>query len=87
MKKTKLLALIIAVVMLCGAIVALAACGPKEYHVTYYYGDIKVGEETVKKGETPSGKVPGYNLIGGLYSDAELTNSLRHHCSTYGKRC
>lgn len=73
MKKTKLLALIIAVVMLCGAIVALAACGPKEYHVTYYYGDIKVGEETVKKGETPSGKVPGYNLIGGLYSDAELT--------------
>lgn len=63
MKKAKLLALLIVVVMVLTGV--LAAC-QKTHTVTYFNGDKKIGEEKVADGKTASGKVNGWTLVGGL---------------------
>lgn len=64
MKKARIIALLIAAVMVLA--VCFAACQPKEFTVTYYNGTEKIGEEKVKSGEKASGRVNGFELNGNL---------------------
>ena len=69
MKKTvRLLSIVVAIAVICSALFALAACGPKEFTVTYHNWDGEViGTEIVEKKGFASGFVTGYALQGSVY--------------------
>lgn len=98
MKKAKLLALLIVVVMVLTGV--LAAC-QKTHTVIYYHATtvgaegheelefFEVGRETVKSGEVATGKVNGYTLKGGLKNkadnkDFDLTTPITGDTELYG---
>ncbi len=69
MKKTvRLLSVLVAIAVVCSALFALAACGPKEFTVTYHNWDgEQIGTEVVEKKGFASGRVDGYQLQGSIY--------------------
>lgn len=86
MKKAKLLALLLAVVMVFS--VVLVAC-QSEFTVTYYDSDKnKVGEEVVAKGGVASGSVSGWLLDGSLTTEDgtvfDLTTPITSNIGLYG---
>lgn len=85
MKKAKLLALLIAVVMVFSFV--LTAC-QSEFVVSYYSGTTKIGEEKVARGGTASGQVEGWLLSGSLTTEDgaefDLTQPIKSDVSLYG---
>jgi len=75
MKMAKFLSFIIAIVMVAGVFASCNTTSKNKYTVTYYNGNVKIGDEQVEEGKTATGKVAGYILDGDLYASEDDYNT------------